>query len=80
MVSRTSSRLSFPLEVGIAITGRPLIDLHLSGTACTTDGCFYSVTDPTTQAALKREVVKLNNDVRFFPIYPIVSAGAIYRF
>ncbi|HWW23642.1 MAG TPA: hypothetical protein VNY78_07035 [Edaphobacter sp.] len=81
MISRTgSSHLSFPLEFGMAFTGRPLIDLHLSGTACTTDGCFYSVTDPTTQIELKKEIVKLNNDVRWLPVYPIVSAGVIYRF
>ena len=81
MISRTgSNHLSFPLELGMAFTGRPLIDLHLSGTACTTDGCFYSVTDPTTQIELKKEIVKLNNDVRWFPVYPIVSAGVIYRF
>jgi hypothetical protein len=38
------------------------------------------VTDPATQAALKKEIVKLNNDVRWFPAYPIASAGLAYRF
>ena len=80
MIPRTSSHFSFPLEAGVAFTGRPIIDLHLSGTACTTDGCFYSVTDTTTQISLKKEIVKLNNDVRWFPAYPIVSAGVAYRF
>jgi hypothetical protein len=80
MVPRTGNHFSFPLELGVAFTGRPQIDLKLSGTACTTDGCFYSVTDPTTQIALQKEIVKLNNDVRWFPVYPIVSAGVAYRF
>jgi hypothetical protein len=80
MIPRTGNHLSFPFELGVAVTGRPIIDLKLSGTACTTDGCFYSVTDPTTQIALQKEIVKLNNDVRWFPIYPIVSAGVAYRF
>jgi hypothetical protein len=80
MISHTGNHLSFPLEVGVAFTGRPIIDLHLSGTACTTAGCFYSVTDPTTQIALQKEIVKLNNDVRWFPAYPIVSAAVAYRF
>ena len=80
MIPRTDDHFSFPLEAGVAFTGRPLIDLHLSGTACTTDGCFYSVTDPTTQISLQKEIVKLNNDVRWFPAYPIVSAGVAYRF
>ena len=80
MIPRTGNHFSFPLELGVAFTGRPLIDLKLSGTACTPDGCFYSVTDPTTQIGLQKEIVKLNNDVRWFPIYPIVSAGVAYRF
>ncbi len=80
MIPRTGSRFSFPLEAGVAFTGRPVVDLHLSGTACTTDGCFYSVTDPTTQISLQKEIVKLNNDVRWFPAYPIISAGVAYRF
>jgi hypothetical protein len=80
MVPRTGNHFSFPLEVGVAFTGRPIIDLHLSGTACTTDGCFYSVTDPTTQISLQKEIVKLNNDVRWFPVYPIASARVAYRF
>jgi hypothetical protein len=80
MIPRTGNHFSFPLELGVAFTGRPLIDLKLSGTACTTDGCFYSVTDPTTQIGLQKEIAKLNNDVRWFPIYPIVSAGVAYRF
>jgi hypothetical protein len=80
MIPRTGNHFSFPLELGVAFTGRPQIDLKLSGTACTTDGCFYSVTDPTTQIALQKEIVKLNNDVRWFPVYPIVSAGVAYRF
>jgi hypothetical protein len=80
MIPRTGSHFSFPLELGVAFTGRPQIDLKLSGTACTTDGCFYSVTDPATQLGLQAEIVKLNNDVRWFPAYPIVSAGVAYRF
>jgi hypothetical protein len=80
MIPRTGSHFSFPVEVGVAFTGQPQIDLKLSGTACTTDGCFESSTDPTTQANLQKEIVKLNNDVRWFPAYPIVSAGFAYRF
>jgi hypothetical protein len=80
MIPRTGNHFSFPFELGVAFTGRPVIDLNLSGTACTTDGCFYSVTDPTTQIGLQKEIVKLNNDVRWFPAYPIVSAGVAYRF
>ena len=80
MIPLTGSHFSFPLEVGVAFTGRPIVDLHLSGTACTIDGCFYSVTDPTTQIGLQKEIVKLNNDVRWFPVYPIASAGVAYRF
>jgi hypothetical protein len=80
MVPRTGNHFSFPLELGVAFTGRPVIDLKLSGTACTTDGCFYSVTDPTTQIALQKEIVKLNNDVRWFPVYLIALAGVAYRF
>jgi hypothetical protein len=38
------------------------------------------VTDPTTQISLQKEIVKLNNDVRWFPAYPIISGGVAYRF
>jgi hypothetical protein len=80
MIPRTGNHFSFPIELGAAFTGRPQINLNLSGTACTIDGCFGAATGSIMQTALQKEIVKLNHYVRWFPVYPIAAAGVAYRF
>jgi len=75
-----SGRLSFPVEFGAAYSGAAKIDVTLNGTACTLDGCFTFAQNAEAQDSLKAEIKKLNNRLDNFPIYPIVSMGATYRF
>jgi hypothetical protein len=75
-----SGRLSFPVEFGAAYSGAAKIDVTLNGTACTLEGCFTFAQNAEAQDSLKAEIKKLNNRLDNFPIYPIVSMGATYRF
>jgi len=75
-----SGRLSFPVEFGAAYSGAANIDVTLNGTACTLEGCFTFAQNAEAQDSLKAEIKKLNNRLDNFPIYPIVSMGATYRF
>lgn len=80
LLPRSGRHISVPFEVGVAYVGQMRVNVALSGTACTTDGCVDMATDPSTQNDLKEEVSNVNDDLSRFPIYPIVSLGFAYRF
>jgi hypothetical protein len=73
-------RLSFPMEIGVAYTGAAKIDVTLNGTACTYQGCFTFAENAEAQDSLRAEIVKLNNRLESYPVYPILSLGMAYRF
>jgi hypothetical protein len=79
-IPHTGGHLSIPIELGAAYTGAPKINVILDGTACTTEGCFSFDTNTDAQKFLKQEVQKLNNDLRYLPVFPIVSLGLAYHF
>jgi hypothetical protein len=79
-VPHTSGHLTIPVEFGVAYTGAPKINVVLDGTACTTDGCFSFDSNTEAQNFLKQEVQNLNNDLRYFPFYPILSVGVAFHF
>lgn len=74
------SRYTMPIEVGVAYTGAPVIDVTLDGTACTSEGCFTFAENTEAQESMRQEVAKLNRTLSNFPIYPVVSVGFAYRF
>ena len=80
LIPRSGRHISVPFEVGGAYVGRPQIGLQLTGTACTTQGCFNTATDASTQANVAKEIDTLNQDLRLLQIYPIVSLGVALRF
>jgi hypothetical protein len=80
IIPRTGRRLSFPVEFGVAYTGAPQISVALNGTACTTDGCVDFATNSEAQKFLKQEVNTLNEDLKKFPVFPILSVGMAYHF
>ena len=80
ILPRSGRHLSFPVEIGVAYTGDPVIALTLHGTACTTEGCFSFDSNQDAQTFLQQEVHKLNEDLKRFPVSPIVSVGVGYRF
>ncbi len=80
LLPRTGKHVTFPFEVGAAAMRPPQLTVQLQGTACTSQGCFNTVTDPDIQKNLKAEVVKLQNDLQLIKAYPMVSLGVACRF
>ena len=79
MIPRIRKRLSFPIEVGVAFTGAPQMSVALNGTACTTNGCV-NFTNPDPQKSLKDEINILNEGLKRYPVFPILSVGFAYHF
>jgi hypothetical protein len=80
IIPRTGRHLSIPFEFGVAYTGAPKIQVALDGTACTTKGCVDFGSNAEAQADLKQEVNNLNEDLKRYPVYPILSLGVAYHF
>ena len=80
ILPRSGKRLTFPIEIGVAYTGASVIDVGLNGTACTTQGCFNFASSQKAQSDLKQEIYNLNEDLKHYPVFPIVSIGVAYHF
>jgi hypothetical protein len=80
VLPRNSRRLSIPVELGVAYTGAPTINVNLTGTACTNLGCTSFATNSEARASLTQEIKKINEDLKRVPIYPILSLGVAYHF
>lgn len=80
LLPRSGRHLSIPFEFGAAYTGQAVIDVKLAGTACTSQGCFEAATDPQTQKGLQQELTDINEHLKPYPFYPIISLGIGYRF
>jgi hypothetical protein len=82
LIPRNRHRFSLSTEFGIAYTGAPKASLALTGTACSNPAviCVNAGTDPTVQANVQSEVVKVNHDVSVLKIYPLASVGFAVNF
>jgi hypothetical protein len=80
LLPRSGEHLSLPIEVGVAYTGAPLINVALNGTACVADGCVNFSQSADAQKFLKQEIQILNEDLKHYPVYPIATVGLAYRF
>jgi hypothetical protein len=80
MLPRSGRHLSLPVEVGFAYTGAPVINLNLNGTACVPNGCVTFSQSTDAQGSLKQEIQILNDDLKHYSVFPIVSVGLAYRF
>jgi hypothetical protein len=80
LLPRSGQHLTLPIEVGVAYTGAPLIDVALNGSACVTDGCVNFSQNADAQKFLKQEIQILNEDLKHYPVFPIVTGGLAYRF
>jgi hypothetical protein len=80
LLPRHGGHLSLPVEAGVAYTGAPQISVALNGTACTTEGCVNFAQNADAQKFLKQEIQILNEDLKHYPVFPIVSVGLAYRF
>lgn len=81
---RENHHFSVPIELGIAFQGSPKSTLGMIGGVCTdptaTINCFNAATDPTVQSNIVSEQTKLNNSMKPFKFYPIISIGFGYKF
>lgn len=80
VLPRNGRHFSVPVELGIAYTGTPVVNVNLIGLACTNQGCFSFADNPEAQASLKQEIRNLNEDLKRLPVYPILSLGLAYHF
>lgn len=80
---RASKHFSVPFEIGAAFQGSPKASLNLAGNVCVTApgvNCVNAATDPTVHSNVVAEQNKVNNDMSFFKVYPIISVGIGYKF
>lgn len=82
IVPRGERRWSIPFEVGVVYSRAPRATIGFGGTACLQNGtnCRNVATDPTLQADVAREEVKINDTLAVLKILPIVSLGFSYKF
>lgn len=81
LLPRSAKRFTVPFEMGIVYQGAPKATLNLSGSVCDSVGFnCRSVSDPTVQNNLRSEEAKINKDVNFFQVYPIISIGFGFKF
>ena len=83
LISRKEGHhISIPVELGIAFQGSPQAALNLNGNVCDSPGvnCRNIASDPTVQANIQSEQSKINSNMSFFKVYPIISVGFGYKF
>ncbi len=80
LIPRSGRHVSVPFEFGGAYLAPPQINLDLAGTACTTQGCFNTASDPVVRSNIAKEQSQLNRSIRPLQVYPIVSLGLALRF
>jgi len=85
LVPRGRRRWSVTFDVGAAFSGSPNAALNLTGLACTppfTSGatCKNIATDPTVQSNVQAEQSSVNDKLKFFKVYPVVTVGFGYSF
>lgn len=68
----------FSFELGVLMQGSPSVALDARGTV--NGGAIDVATDPTVQAELRKEEANLEEDLKDFELYPVISLGLGYRF
>ncbi len=81
---KMGSKWRLSLDAGVLFQGTPEAKVTASGNAIdTTNGGNIPVnlaTDPTFQAELIKEENNLNDELKDFKAYPVISLGVSYRF
>jgi hypothetical protein len=76
---REHSHWSVPVDFGLAYTGRNSMQINLVGSACQQGFCM-STSDPNIQQNVVQEQNDINESMKRFKIYPILTSGVSYRF
>jgi hypothetical protein len=82
LLPRSNKHFSIPFEFGVLFQGSPQATLNLTGNACDANGlgCHNIATDTTFQNNVLAQQNKLNSDMSFFKVYPVISLGFGYKF
>ncbi len=83
MIPHKTSRLSFPVEVGVAFIGAPVVKVPITwGQVCSSQGqnCQDVTTDSEFQSDLRAQAEKFGSHLDLLKTYPIVSFGVAYAF
>jgi hypothetical protein len=75
-------RVTVPFELGVVFSSAPVGTMSFTGTICQTNGtnCRDAGSDSTFQARVKNEEADLNDTLRPFRFYPVLSLGLSFRF
>jgi hypothetical protein len=82
LIPRNGRHYSFLFEVGGAYQGSARVALNLAGNVCDTGGltCRAISSDPTVQANVQAQQVKIQNDVNPYRFFPVISLGVGFNF
>lgn len=75
-------RVTVPFELGVIFASAPVGKLSFTGTACQSNGsnCKDIATDATIQSHVKAQELDLNDTIRPFRFYPVLTLGLSFRF
>jgi hypothetical protein len=79
MIPGEHKHWSAPFEVGAAYTGHYGVQLNLQGTACSGPVC-RSTSSPLIQPNVVQEQNDLNEVMKHYQLYPIITSGLAFRF
>jgi hypothetical protein len=82
LIPRNGRHFSILFEAGAAYQGSARVALNLTGSVCDTTGvnCRSISSDPTVQANIQAQQVKIQKDVNPYRFYPVVSIGFGFNF
>ena len=82
LLPRSKRHFAFNFEFGAAYQGSPNVGLNLTGNACTGPGvnCQSIASTPAIQSNVTAQQNKINNDLKVFKYYPVVSLAFGYKF
>ena len=82
LLPRNEHHISVPFELGFIYQGSPSATLNLTGNVCDSPGvnCRSIASDSTVLSNIQAQQTKLNSDLSFFKVYPIISIGFGYKF
>ena len=85
LVPRSGRHFTVNLDLGVVFQGSPDATLALAGLACVPPNssgptCVNAATDATVQANIAAQQTKLNDDLKAFKYYPVISFGIGWKF
>lgn len=82
LIPRNGRHYGFLFEVGGAYQGAARVALNFAGNVCDTTGtiCRPIASDPTVQANIQAQQLKIKNDLNPYRFYPVISGGIGFNF